>query len=158
MRKIFSLILIIINFFNTLKNIIEKQIFRYNFQNSGCYLGFDVKFFNPDQIKIGNNVFIGDKVLMNAGKGGKILVGENVAIAEGVKIISWLKEVDQKNNEKKIICKNVIIGNYCRIGYNAIIMPGVKIGDGAKISPLSVVYHDVPADDIVMGNPAQSIK
>ena len=107
---------------------------------------FDVKFLiRPNKNR--NNVFIGDKVLMNAGKGGKILVGENVAIAEGVKIISWLKEVDQKNNEK-IICKNVI-GNYCRIGYNAIIMPGVKIGDGAKISPLSVVYHDVPADDIV---------
>ncbi|MNZ37497.1 Chloramphenicol acetyltransferase [compost metagenome] len=44
------------------------------------------------------------------------------------------------------------------IGYQALIMPGVKIGNGAIISSRSVVTSDVPAYAIVGGNPARIIK
>ncbi len=53
---------------------------------------------------------------------------------------------------------DTIIGNDVWIGYKALIMPGVKIGNGAIISSLAVVTTDVPAYTIVGGNPAKVIK
>jgi virginiamycin A acetyltransferase len=53
---------------------------------------------------------------------------------------------------------DTIIGNDVWIGYEALIMPGVTIGNGAIVSARSVVVRDVPAYTIVGGNPAQSIR
>lgn len=50
------------------------------------------------------------------------------------------------------------IGNDVWIGYEALFMPGVKIGHGAIISSRSVVTGDVPAYAIVGGNPAKVIR
>lgn len=50
------------------------------------------------------------------------------------------------------------IGHDVWIGYEATIMPGVKIGNGSIISSKSVVTKDVPPYSIVGGNPAQLIK
>ena len=51
-----------------------------------------------------------------------------------------------------------IIGNDVWIGINAIIMRGVKIGDGAVIAAGAVVTKDVAPYSIVGGNPAKHIK
>jgi len=53
---------------------------------------------------------------------------------------------------------DTIIGNDVWIGYDSLIMPGVKIGDGAIVAARSVVVKDVPAYTIVGGNPAGIIK
>lgn len=53
---------------------------------------------------------------------------------------------------------DTIVGNDVWIGYESVIMPGVKIGDGAIIAAKSVVVKDVPAYTIVGGNPASQIK
>jgi len=53
---------------------------------------------------------------------------------------------------------DTIIGNDVWIGYGALIMPGVQIGDGSIISSKSVVVNDVPPYTIVGGNPAKPIK
>ncbi len=50
------------------------------------------------------------------------------------------------------------IGNDVWIGYEALVMPGVKIGNGAVIASKSVVTADVPAYSVVGGNPAKVIK
>ena len=51
-----------------------------------------------------------------------------------------------------------VIGNDVLIGANAIILAGVKVGDGAVIGAGSVVTKDVPPYAIVAGNPAKIIK
>jgi virginiamycin A acetyltransferase len=51
-----------------------------------------------------------------------------------------------------------VIGNDVWIGYQAVIMPGVHIGDGAIIATRAVVTKDVPAYGIVGGVPARIIK
>ena len=53
---------------------------------------------------------------------------------------------------------DIIIGNDVWIGYEAVIMQGVKIGDGAIIGTRAVVTKDVPPYTIVGGIPAKEIK
>jgi virginiamycin A acetyltransferase len=53
---------------------------------------------------------------------------------------------------------DTVIGNDVWIGYESLIMPGVKIGDGAVIAAKSVVVKDIPAYTVVGGNPAHPIK
>jgi serine acetyltransferase len=50
------------------------------------------------------------------------------------------------------------IGENCFIGGRAMILPGVRIGDGAIVGAGSVVTKDVPPRCAVAGNPAQIIK
>ena len=52
----------------------------------------------------------------------------------------------------------VTIGNDVWIGHNAIIMPGVHIGNGAVIGSGAVVTHDVAPYSVVVGVPARPIK
>lgn len=53
---------------------------------------------------------------------------------------------------------NTVIGNDVWIGFNAVIMPGVTVGDGAIIGSFSVVTKDVAPYSIVGGNPAKEIR
>ncbi|WP_257305655.1 CatB-related O-acetyltransferase [Geothrix campi] len=53
---------------------------------------------------------------------------------------------------------DTVVGNDVWIGYDALIMPGVRIGNGAIISSRSVVVGDVPAYTIVGGNPAKPLR
>ncbi len=53
---------------------------------------------------------------------------------------------------------DLVIGNDVWIGRESVIMPGVKIGDGAIVAAYSVVTKDVPPYAVVGGNPARLIK
>ncbi|SMG53276.1 chloramphenicol O-acetyltransferase type B [Paenibacillus aquistagni] len=99
----------------------------------------------------------------------KLIIGNYVCIASGVIILmggnhnhhpEWITVypfVEQINNsyERK---GDTIIESDAWIGMNAMIMPGVNIGEGAIVAAGSVVVKDVPAYTIVGGNPAKEIK
>ncbi len=53
---------------------------------------------------------------------------------------------------------DIVIGNDVWIGYEAVIMPGVTIGDGAIVGTRAVVTKDVPPYTVVGGTPAHIIK
>ena len=53
---------------------------------------------------------------------------------------------------------DIIIGNDVWIGFEAIVMAGVRIGDGAIVAARAVVTHDVPPYTIVGGVPAKVIR
>ena len=53
---------------------------------------------------------------------------------------------------------DTVIGNDVGIGQNAVILPGVHIGDGAIIGASSVVGRDVEPYTIVVGNPARPVR
>ncbi len=53
---------------------------------------------------------------------------------------------------------DIVIGNDVWIGYEAVIMVGVTIGDGAVIGARAVVTKDVPPYTIVGGVPAKPIR
>lgn len=53
---------------------------------------------------------------------------------------------------------DIIVGNDVWIGFEAVVLAGVTIGDGAIIGSRAVVTHDVPPYTIVGGVPAKSIR
>lgn len=87
----------------------------------------------------------------------KIIIGDYTMFAPGVKIISanHLKN-DYLNHDKSE--GPVIIGNYCWIGANAIILPGVNLGDNVIVAAGSVVTKSFGNDVVLGGNPARVIK
>ncbi len=107
----------------------------------------------------------------------KLIIGKFCAIATGVKFI--MNGANHKmdcfstypfsifeNGWEKVIPKqkelpfkgDTIIGNDVWIGYDSIIMPGIKIGNGVIIATKSVVTKDVEPYSIVGGNPAKLIR
>lgn len=85
-----------------------------------------------------------------------IIIGNNLRMGPGAGIISANHNPD--NYDQWIKSDPVIIGNNVWIGMNAIILPGVKIGDNVIIAANSVVNKDIPANSVVAGNPAVVIK
>jgi virginiamycin A acetyltransferase len=53
---------------------------------------------------------------------------------------------------------DTVIGNDVWIGQNAVILPGVHIGDGAIVGANSVVGSDIDPYTIVVGNPAKVLR
>jgi len=108
--------------------------------------------------------------------GDKLIIGKFCMIASDVKFImnganhltnaissypfaifgkGWEKAMDGKSYPNK---GDIHIGNDVWIGYNATIMSGVTVGDGAIIAANSTVVKDVEPYSIVGGNPAIEIK
>ncbi len=108
--------------------------------------------------------------------GDKLIIGKFCMIASDVKFImnganhltnalttypfeifgnGWENAMEGKSYPHK---GDIIIGNDVWIGYNATIMAGVTIGDGAVIAANSTVVKDVAPYSIVGGNPAIEIK
>ncbi|WP_318476156.1 CatB-related O-acetyltransferase [Photobacterium leiognathi] len=53
---------------------------------------------------------------------------------------------------------DTVVGNDVWLGAECVILPGVKIGDGAVIGTRAVVTKDVEPYAVVVGNPARSVK
>lgn len=53
---------------------------------------------------------------------------------------------------------DIVVGNDVWIGYEAVILAGVRIGDGAVIGSRAVVTRDIPPYTIVGGVPARTIR
>jgi virginiamycin A acetyltransferase len=108
--------------------------------------------------------------------GDKLIIGKFCMIATDVKFImnganhlsdavsaypfaifgkDWTNAMEGNSYPNK---GDVIVGNDVWIGYNATIMAGVKVGDGAIIAANSTVVKDVEPYSIVGGNPARGIK
>lgn len=110
------------------------------------------------KLSIGNNSGVG----INCQCGGEVFIGDDVMMGPEVVIISRNHQFSDLDKPMRLQGykeeKTCIIGNDVWIGRRAIIMPGVKIGNGAIIGAGAVVTKDVPDFAIVGGVPASIIK
>lgn len=115
------------------------------------YPGFTVR--NPKGLKIEDGVSIGPKCLLDARKG--ITIHKNAIIAFEAIIWSW----NHNYNDVQFCGKGspTEIGAYAWICSRSIILPGIRIGEGAVVASGAVVTKDVPPYTIVGGIPARII-
>lgn len=119
----------------------------------GSRIHIGARFFNPENIRIGEGTIIGDNAFLDGRD--KLVIGNHVDIASGVMIYN--SEHDINSEDFKAILAPVEIGDYVFIGPGVIILPGVKIGKGAVVAAGAVVTKDVSEFKIVGGVPAEMI-
>lgn len=120
---------------------------------NGTTIHMGARFFNPKNITIGDGTIIGSHIFMDGR--ARITIGKQVDIASEVMIYN--SEHDLKSPTFAATEEPITIGDYVFIGPRAIILPGVKIGNGAVIAAGAVVVKDVPEKAIVGGVPAKVI-
>ena len=120
---------------------------------------------------MGKYSYLGRKsVLICADVGMYCSIGDEVKVGLGIHTLSNLSTsplftekhngtgTSWTDNDKVEPFKRVTVGNDVWIGQNAVILPGVNIGDGAIIGANCVVGSNVEPYTIVIGNPARMLR
>lgn len=118
------------------------------------FIARNVDIRRPRNIHIGDNVVINKHAVLD-GRGGRLVIGNNVDIAQDVYI--WTLQHDYNDNFHKTKGEGVIINDYVWIATRATILPGVTLKRGAVVATMSVVTKDVPEMTVVAGIPAKTI-
>ena len=108
----------------------------------------------------GKNVYMGDHVYANFNlvlvDDAVIEIGDNVMIGPNVVLCTGTHPVSPRLRAKEAqYNKPVKVGSGVWIGANAMVMPGVTIGENSIIGAGSVVTKDIPANVIAFGNPCK---
>ena len=139
-----------------------------------CTLAKCINYKSPVKIGAFSNVCEGDGVIQNVEVGRYCSIAPNVDINPAQHPVGWLGITCRQYNleylrwrdftGKDVECqlfdgeRKVVVGNDVWIGCRAVIMGGVRIGDGAIVASGAVVTKDVPPYAIVGGVPAKIIR
>ena len=112
-------------------------------------------------LRIGTKTYIGENCNIRA-CGGEIKIGDQCLIGHEVSMIA-------ANHSRKHAQKNIMeapwdktktgicIGHNVWIGCKSVLLPGIKLGDGAVVAAGSVVTKDVKKGETVGGIPAKAL-
>lgn len=108
----------------------------------------------PEKLVVGENTYPGDSpgVYINARNG--IYIGDNTNIGPRVSLIS--ANHNMIDNDLHMDKTSIKIGKFCWIGANAVILPGVQLGDFTTVGAGSIVTKSFTEGYcIIAGNPAK---
>lgn len=117
---------------------------------------------SPVYIDYGVNIYIGDRVFLNYGcvllDVCTIHIGSGTQIGPAVQIVTADHPRDPADRAAGLeMGKPISIGENVWIGSQAVILPGVTIGNDAIVGAGSIVTRDVPPGMTVVGNPARNV-
>lgn len=159
------------------QTIFLKHFITKDYISVGDYTYYDASFTNQDPKDFENT-----NVLYFPVNNAKLIIGKFCMLANSCKFIMngachhlkpltsyplFWNFIDSCENYLDIIPGNefhtkligdTVIGNDVWIGYDALILPGVRIGDGSIIGARSVVTKDVEPYSVVVGNPGVVVK
>lgn len=111
----------------------------------------------PGGISIGSGSGLG----VNCSVHGPLRIGDNVMMGPEVTILTHTHNIERTDipmGQQGMRVAEVVVGNDVWIGMRVVIMPGVKVGNGAVIGSCAVVTKDVPDFAVVGGVSAKIIK
>jgi len=151
-----------LSFFNNyiISHVPSRHIRRWYLKAYLGSVGKDTHFQMNVKFLHGRKVFFGDNNVINFGclfDGRKfpIKIGNNVSIGPCASLITLGH--DPQSPSFSDMGGSIVIGNYSWIGYQATILPGVTIGEGAVIAAGAVVTRSVSPYSINAGIPAKKI-
>jgi acetyltransferase-like isoleucine patch superfamily enzyme len=127
-----------------------------------CNFFFAARYSSRPTLAIGDGTGIGHHCSFVIGE--RISIGKHCRIAAGIQMFDVSghpSDPAARLAGKPAAAEDVrpiTIGDNVWIGSNAIVYPGVAIGDNSIVSMGSVVMNSVPADTVVAGNPARQIR
>jgi acetyltransferase-like isoleucine patch superfamily enzyme len=127
---------------------------------ASCRVRENTKLLMPEKLVCGEHVWIGENAFIDAS--GGLTIGDHATIGVGVYVwthTSILANLlrDNRPGGSQVIRRPTVIGANCYIVGHAVINPGVIIGDGAVVLPMSVVTRDVAPGTAVAGAPAEPV-
>jgi len=122
----------------------------------GCVCGWNCELKYPDNITLGEMVVIGTNV--SIGAHSPVRIDSNARISRDVIIETAGLKFRHHTPPYPHISNPIYIEKDVWIGARAIVLGGVKIGQGAVVAAGSVVSKSIEAGDIVAGAPARSVK
>lgn len=147
--------------YNQWVGTLPSRLFRCGFLSialtrlgAGTGVQMGCRFLNPRKVWLGDRNVINFGCLFD-GRKFSIRTGCDVSIGPEASILTLGHDPQSPDFADR--GGDVIIGDKVWIGYRAIILPGVKIGEGAVVGAGAVVTKDVEAFSIVAGNPARKI-
>jgi len=145
--------------------ILESDVLVFHPENvaigNNVYVGHQtiIKGYYKNQLTIGDNTWIGQQCFLHSA--GGLVIGRSVGIGPRVTILtSQHRPLDRGMPVlfSPIEFKEVELKEGCDIGAGSIVLPGVVIGEGAIIAAGAVVNKDVPPYEIWGGVPARKLK
>ena len=137
--------------------------------------------FHPENIEIGDNVYVGHNAILKGYYRGKMVIGTDTWIGQGaffhsagdltigraVGIAPHVKVLTSLHTEagrdvpilgSPVSMARVRIEGDSDLGIGSIVLPGVTVGRGAQVGAGAVVTRDVPPYAIVAGSPARLLR
>jgi maltose O-acetyltransferase len=117
----------------------------------------------PFYCDYGKNIYLGNRVYMNFNccilDCANVYIGDCTLFAPGVQVYAVNHPTDVEGRNSGVeYAKEIRIGKNVWVGGNAIILPGVTIGDNTTIGAGSVVTKDIPANCVAVGNPCKVLR
>jgi acetyltransferase-like isoleucine patch superfamily enzyme len=111
-------------------------------------------------VKMGRDCFIDPNAILETAYPENITLGDDVRVTAGAIVMTHIKAPHLLRDKGYVptVLKPVVLSSHCFIGVNAVVMPGVTVGEGAVVTSGSVVLADVPPYTMVSGNPARIVK
>ena len=92
---------------------------------------------------------------------GPVEIGNNVNLAQGITVTALnhnFSDTNKRIDEQGVSTNPVTIEDDVWVGANAVILPGVTIGEHCVVAAGAIVTKDVPPHSLVAGVPAKVIK
>lgn len=149
------------------KNVIfEKGVLVFHPENitigDNVYIGHNtiLKGYYKNELKIGSNTWIGQNCFFHSA--GGIEIGDSVGIGPNVSILtSYHNHVNYQGGpimNQPLVFKSVTIGEGCDIGVGTTILPGVTLEAFVLVGANSLVNSFASTCSVIAGNPAKKIK
>lgn len=121
--------------------------------------GDDLQLFGGIKIQGGHNIEMGDNVVVHndvlLDDRGELIIGDRVSIADRSHLHTHNHDtVDQT----EVTGYRTILEDDVRLGYDAMIDAGCRVGENAMVGTSSMVRGDVPPHHIAVGSPAKTVK
>ena len=141
----------------TLPNFLFQRLLRVN-GDAPWPVHFTSRVLHPQRIDVHPSVlpFLAQSGGLYVQALNGITLGEGTIIAPGAKLVSANHSLD--DFAQWDAAPRLSIGRRCWIGANAVILPGVVLGDGVIVAAGSVVTRSFPGDCVIGGVPARVLK
>ena len=140
-----------VNFAFPFRRMIAERLFKKCGKNFIAEMNIQFNF--GQNIEVGDDVFINRDAFFDS-KGG-ITIGNYCGMGERVMVVTHSHS--ESDHEKRTYAK-VVIGDFVKIYSDAMILPGVTIGDQAIVAARSLVTRDVEPNMVVEGTPAKPVR
>jgi acetyltransferase-like isoleucine patch superfamily enzyme/dTDP-4-dehydrorhamnose 3,5-epimerase-like enzyme len=107
-----------------------------------------------DHVFVENDVQIGDRVTVKSG----VQLWDGVRLRDDVFVgpnATFTNDPFPRSRAHRVDIPETVVERNASIGANATILPGLRIGQNAMVAAGAVVTNHVPANAIVVGNPAR---